>query len=91
MPPILEQKIGVVCKQQREIASELALRRAPRSRLRSAAWAMNHAGDQIWINANEKHRFSCAADSGPVRGLQVAFGNCQQDDIKRYDDDCQRA
>ena len=47
------------------------------------------AGDEIWIPANEKHRLSCQGDT-PVRVLEVAFGNWQQDDIKRYDDDYQR-
>lgn len=47
------------------------------------------AGDELWIPANEKHRLSCSGDK-PVRVLEVAFGNWQQDDIKRYDDDYQR-
>jgi len=47
------------------------------------------AGDEIWIPANEKHRLSCGS-SNPVRVLEVAFGNWQQDDIKRYADDYQR-
>ena len=44
------------------------------------------AGDEIWIPANEKHRLSCKGTK-PVRVLEVAFGNWQQDDIKRYADD----
>ncbi|MEJ7779012.1 MAG: phosphomannose isomerase type II C-terminal cupin domain [Daejeonella sp.] len=48
-----------------------------------------HAGEEIWINAEEKHRLSCPGDQA-VRVLEVAFGNWQQDDIKRYDDDYQR-
>ena len=44
------------------------------------------AGDEIWIPANEKHRLSCSGDT-PVRVLEVAFGNWQQDDIRRYADD----
>jgi mannose-1-phosphate guanylyltransferase/mannose-6-phosphate isomerase len=44
------------------------------------------AGDEIWIPANERHRLSCSGDK-PLRVLEVAFGNWQQDDIKRYDDD----
>lgn len=44
------------------------------------------AGEEIWIPANEKHRLSCAGET-PVRVLEVAFGNWQQDDIKRYQDD----
>jgi mannose-1-phosphate guanylyltransferase/mannose-6-phosphate isomerase len=46
-------------------------------------------GDEIWIPANEKHRLSCKGDK-PVRVLEVAFGNWQQDDIKRHDDDYAR-
>lgn len=44
------------------------------------------AGDEIWIPANEKHRLSCQGNN-PVRVLEVAFGNWQQDDIKRFTDD----
>lgn len=47
------------------------------------------AGDEIWIPANEKHRLSCAAKT-PVRVLEVAFGNWQQADITRYEDDFKR-
>ena len=47
------------------------------------------AGDEIWIPANERHRLSCQGKQ-PVRVLEVAFGNWQQDDIKRYDDDYKR-
>ena len=47
-----------------------------------------HAGDEIWIPANTKHRL---ANRGPdVRVLEVAFGNWQQADIARYEDDFQR-
>lgn len=49
----------------------------------------HRAGGEIWIPANEKHRLSCRSDK-PVRVLEVAFGNWQQDDIKRYADDYQR-
>lgn len=48
-----------------------------------------NAGDEIWIPANEKHRLSCAGDR-PVRVLEVAFGNWQQEDIRRYADDYHR-
>lgn len=44
------------------------------------------AGEEVWIPANEKHRLGCAGEK-PVRVLEVAFGNWQQDDIKRYADD----
>jgi mannose-6-phosphate isomerase len=47
------------------------------------------AGDEIWIPANERHRMSCQGNQ-PIRILEVAFGNWQQDDIKRYDDDYNR-
>jgi len=47
------------------------------------------AGDEVWIPANTKHRLACAA-SNPVRVLEIAFGNWQQSDITRYDDDYAR-
>lgn len=47
------------------------------------------AGEEIWIRAEEKHRLGCPGPN-PVRVLEVAFGNWQQDDIKRYADDFQR-
>jgi mannose-1-phosphate guanylyltransferase/mannose-6-phosphate isomerase len=47
------------------------------------------AGDEIWIPANEKHRLACHGDH-PVRVLEVAFGNWQQEDITRYHDDFHR-
>lgn len=47
-----------------------------------------HPGDEIWIPANTRHRL---ASRGPaVRVLEVAFGNWQQADITRYEDDFQR-
>lgn len=46
-------------------------------------------GDEIWIPANERHRLTCAGDK-PVRVLEVAFGNWQQTDITRYEDDFKR-
>lgn len=46
------------------------------------------AGDELWIPANAKHRL---ASTGPaVRVLEVAFGNWQQADIRRYEDDYRR-
>jgi mannose-6-phosphate isomerase len=45
--------------------------------------------EEIWIPANEKHRLSCVGDT-PCRVLEVAFGNWQQEDITRYDDDFRR-
>ena len=47
------------------------------------------AGDEIWIRPNERHRLGNTGDK-PVRVLEVAFGNWQQDDIERYDDDYKR-
>jgi mannose-1-phosphate guanylyltransferase/mannose-6-phosphate isomerase len=45
-------------------------------------------GEEIWIPANARHRLT---STGPqVRVLEVAFGNWQQDDITRYDDDFNR-
>lgn len=44
------------------------------------------AGDEIWIRVNQKHRLSCKGPA-PVRVLEVAFGNWQQEDIQRYADD----
>ncbi len=51
--------------------------------------SMHSAGDEIWIAANEQHRLSCTGDKR-VRVLEVAFGNWQQEDIRRFDDDYQR-
>jgi mannose-1-phosphate guanylyltransferase/mannose-6-phosphate isomerase len=46
------------------------------------------AGDEIWIPAGVAHRLSSA---GPeVRVLEIAFGNWQQADITRYEDDYRR-
>lgn len=47
-----------------------------------------NVGDEIWIPAQAKHRLS---SGGPtVRVLEVAFGDWQQDDITRYEDDFAR-
>ena len=46
------------------------------------------AGDEIWIPAGATHRL---ASCGPaMRVLETAFGNWQQADIRRYEDDYQR-
>jgi mannose-1-phosphate guanylyltransferase/mannose-6-phosphate isomerase len=46
------------------------------------------AGDEIWIPAEGRHRLG---STGPeVRVLEVAFGNWQQADITRYEDDYRR-
>jgi len=45
-------------------------------------------GSEIWIPAGARHRL--AAEGRPVRVLEVAFGDWQQDDITRYDDDYHR-
>jgi mannose-1-phosphate guanylyltransferase/mannose-6-phosphate isomerase len=39
--------------------------------------------------ANKKHGLSCVGDK-PCRVLEVAFGNWQQGDITRYEDDFSR-
>lgn len=46
------------------------------------------AGDEIWIPAGARHRLGSAGPA--VRVLEVAFGNWQQEDIVRFDDDYQR-
>lgn len=46
------------------------------------------AGDKIWIPANARHRLSSLGTV--VRVLEVAFGNWQQEDITRFDDDYSR-
>jgi mannose-1-phosphate guanylyltransferase/mannose-6-phosphate isomerase len=46
------------------------------------------AGDELWIPANTKHRL--ASIGGPVRVLEIAFGNWQQADIQRFEDDYSR-
>jgi mannose-1-phosphate guanylyltransferase/mannose-6-phosphate isomerase len=48
------------------------------------------AGEEVWIPAGGKHRLSCRG-TRPVRVLEVAFGDWQQEDITRYEDDYQRA
>lgn len=47
------------------------------------------AGDEIWIPLNEQHRLSCEGESA-IRVLEVAFGNWQQEDITRFEDDYER-
>lgn len=47
------------------------------------------AGDEVWIGANERHRLSCIGEK-PARVLEVAFGNWQQADIARFEDDFSR-
>jgi mannose-6-phosphate isomerase len=47
------------------------------------------AGEEIWIQANSMHRLSNPG-THPVRVLEVAFGNWQQADITRYEDDYSR-
>jgi len=51
--------------------------------------SIHRAGAEIWIPANERHRLSNTGKS-PVRVLEVAFGNWQQADIARYEDDFSR-
>lgn len=46
------------------------------------------AAEEIWIPAGTRHRLG---STGPrVRVLEVAFGDWQQEDITRYDDDYAR-
>lgn len=45
-------------------------------------------GSKVWIPANARHRLGSI--DRPVRVLEVAFGNWQQDDITRYADDYRR-
>jgi mannose-6-phosphate isomerase len=45
-------------------------------------------GEEIWIPAGQKHRLSSTGSA--VRVLEVAFGNWQQEDITRYEDDYNR-
>jgi len=45
-------------------------------------------GAEIWIPAGARHRLS--AEGKSVRVLEVAYGDWQQDDITRYDDDYHR-
>ncbi len=47
------------------------------------------AGEEVWIPANVKHRLS-GSGPNPARVLEVAFGNWQQADIRRYEDDFTR-
>jgi mannose-1-phosphate guanylyltransferase/mannose-6-phosphate isomerase len=47
------------------------------------------AGDEIWIPAHARHRLA-GIGTRPARVLEVAFGNWQQADIVRYEDDYAR-
>jgi mannose-6-phosphate isomerase len=47
-----------------------------------------HAGMEFWIPAGVKHRLS--AENEPTSVLEVAYGDWQQDDITRYEDDYSR-
>jgi mannose-1-phosphate guanylyltransferase/mannose-6-phosphate isomerase len=46
-------------------------------------------GEEIWIPANTRHRLS-GGGPGETRVLEIAFGNWQQADITRYEDDFKR-
>lgn len=46
------------------------------------------AGDELWIPAGSRHRLSSGATT--VRVLEIAFGNWQQQDITRFEDDYTR-
>jgi mannose-6-phosphate isomerase len=47
------------------------------------------AGEEFWIGANVAHRLKGA--EAPVRVLEVAFGDWQQADIQRFDDQYHRS
>jgi mannose-6-phosphate isomerase len=49
----------------------------------------HRAGDEVWIPANGQHRLACDGPNS-VRVLEIAFGNWQQEDITRYEDDYAR-
>lgn len=44
------------------------------------------AGEQVWVPKQSLHRMSSDAPS-PVRVLEVAFGQFDEDDIERVEDD----
>jgi len=46
------------------------------------------AGEEFWIPVGVKHRLS--AENHIAQVLEVAFGDWQQDDITRYEDDYSR-
>jgi mannose-6-phosphate isomerase len=50
---------------------------------------MPGVGDELWIPSNTPHRLSGVGER-PARVLEVAFGNWQQADIIRYEDDYDR-
>lgn len=45
-------------------------------------------GDELWIPAGARHRLSSTGSRARV--LEIAFGNWQQEDITRYEDDYDR-
>lgn len=47
------------------------------------------AGEEFWIAANVAHRLS--SGDGSVRVLEVAFGDWQQGDIQRFEDQYNRS
>lgn len=47
------------------------------------------AGDEVWIPARERHRLNCEGNQ-PKRVLEIAFGDWEQNDIVRYEDDYNR-
>lgn len=47
-----------------------------------------HPGDEFWIPAGVRHRLSSLG--AEVRVLEIAFGDWQQEDIIRYEDDFNR-
>ena len=51
-------------------------------------WAAQ-AGDRIWIEVGELHRMGNSGSS-PVRVLELAYGDFDEDDIERFEDDYAR-
>ncbi|GHT15546.1 hypothetical protein FACS1894170_13060 [Planctomycetales bacterium] len=47
------------------------------------------SGDEVWIPVYEKHRLSNVGTE-PIRVLEITFGNWQQEDIERFEDDFSR-
>lgn len=51
-------------------------------------WAAQ-AGDRIWVEVGEVHRLGNSG-SAPVRVLELAYGEFDEDDIERLEDDYSR-
>lgn len=88
---LMEVKPGMRLSLQSHTArAELWIVLDPGARVRVGETVRECApGEELWIPAGEKHRLSCVGERA-CRVLEVAFGNWQQDDITRYEDDFQR-